>query len=107
MRVVLEPFDGTANVTRKLRVTVPKKAKRDGAITVGGGDACAYYRCGYPSFRREVDSFADFLRAEARQPHNNDLVAQLAFGKKVAARDAVTLAHVVTRKKTIAVALKR
>jgi hypothetical protein len=106
LRVTLGVFEGTATQVRNLTVRVPRGARRDGTIVVTGGRPCTY-RC--PG-RGKVESFAQLIAVEERQPRNNELFAYLTIGSGrggVTAKDKATMDMVVTRQRTIELHLAR
>jgi len=99
LRATLVPFQGTANRIVNLTLRVPRASRGIGQLEVASGQACIY-ECRHPG----VTSFSEFLRAEANQPHNNDLLARIYAGERrptVVARSQRILDKVITGGKSI------
>jgi hypothetical protein len=113
LRVELEPYDGTANVRKKLDVKIPRRDVRDGTIFVQSAGAsfdtfCFFRprRCGNEG-GGEIESFQDLVRAMEDAPTNNQLEARLRLGRRVRDRDQETLDLVVKGSKRIEVNIVR
>ncbi|MGH2736391.1 MAG: hypothetical protein ACRDKZ_12490 [Actinomycetota bacterium] len=116
LRVELEPSGAGELETVDLEVRIPRKAGRNGAIELGGGQNfadplfCLIEGSGCERrIRKDMESFEDFLAFLEGQPSNNEVVAQLRGGRRfsVQASDSETLDRVVSGRQSISLRIRR
>jgi hypothetical protein len=105
--------DTTQDQILTQEVIVPDDMKRDGFLTVTGGESdyegriCLYRprRCN-PGGEDTIDTFDEYLAALADRPHNNDVITRLYSRRKIVAEAIQTVDRVVAGRRTIEIDLR-
>jgi hypothetical protein len=113
LRVVLEPYDESANKRVHLKVRVPRRVGREASLLVRGGDLFGgNFFCFFDSdctddFGNKIESFPDLIRAMEKAARNNEVRAQILGRRFVKAQDREALDLVVLGRKRIRLEIGR
>ena len=113
LRVILEPYDGTADKSVDLAVQVPRKVsgpqtlKVRGGNIYGGGLLCFFESNCADEYGNKIKDFDGLIRALENQPRNNQVRALLVGPRKLIAHDEVDMDQVVLGHKNVRLSIHR
>jgi SpoIVB peptidase S55 len=107
LRVVLEPYDGSADKSVDLSVKIPKKARGPQLLQIrggniyGGGVFCFFDSDCSDEYGNKIDDFDALIKALENQSKNNQVRALMFGRRKLTAHDEADMDQVVLGHKRV------